>query len=241
MPMVKYWRYKESQEAKVTTARDGSIIMVIQDEDYDFPTFPRGHLLFGHLSKLKHEIKNQVFNESWKMLDEGISDEEVIKHIKRKLFTEIAEIADKDRFMMLPPEKMCPAIREIHRAWTKVAPESTYPIRDYFCYILQEDDGYRNRLQWAADYWRWIKWFDPIKIFERGLDILEQGEIIGDMKERQRLFKRIIRTVLKDHRIKELFIKLIKEINWKKVRLTKGDKYHFRGKYFKVDYELFEY
>lgn len=242
MSMVKYWRFKQSQEAKITKAKDGSQIMIIEGEDYPFPTFPRGHLLFGHLSKLKHEIKNQIFNDSWKMLEDGVSDEVIIAIMKKRLFGDIAEIAKKDRYEMLPPEKMCPSVREIHRAWTKIGgPEI---IRDYLCYILQEDDGYRNRLQWMADYLRWIKWLPEkwiIKMFDKALGKLEHGEVVGDMKERQRLLRRILMLSLKDNRIKELFIRLFREINWRKVRLTKADRYHFRGKYFKVDYEIFEY
>jgi hypothetical protein len=47
--------------------------------------------------------------------------------------------------------------------------------------------------------------------------------------------------VLEDPEVKKRFVALFKEINWKKVKLTKGDKYHFRGKYFKVDYKYIDY
>ena len=46
---------------------------------------------------------------------------------------------------------------------------------------------------------------------------------------------------LKDERIKELFLKFCKEVDWDKVKLSEADKYHFRGKYFRVDLDLFEY
>ena len=71
--------------------------------------------------------------------------------------------------------------------------------------------------------------------------MVEHAEVVGDMKERMRLLKRILLVALKDKRIKELFIKLVKEIDWNKVKLTEGDAYHFRGKYFKVDYDVVEY
>jgi len=80
MPMVKYWKHKDKCSAKITTAEDGSIIMKMEGEDYPFPTFPRGHLLFGYLSKLKHEIKNQIFNNAWGLLEKGISETTIYKH-----------------------------------------------------------------------------------------------------------------------------------------------------------------
>ena len=131
MPMVQYWKNKDSVAAKVTKAEDGSIIMHLEGEAYPFPTFPRGHLLFGTLSKLKHEIKNQVFNDSWWALEEGVNEEIVIARIKSKLFNEIAELAKSLKYDALPLEKMTPSVREIYRAWTKVAPERTYVMRDY--------------------------------------------------------------------------------------------------------------
>ena len=97
------------------------------------------------------------------------------------------------------------------------------------------------RVQWLVTWFGWFAKWKPVKAFEYALTMLEHGEIIGDMKERQRLLKRVLMLVLKDKRIKELFIKLFREMNWNKVKLTKGDKFHFRGKYFKVDLNKFEY
>src|SRR3972149_8974982 len=82
MPMVRYWKYQDKQEAKVTRNQEGALIMKISGEDEDFPGFPRGYLLFGKLSKLKHEIKNQLFNYSWARLEEGMNEKELIKEIK---------------------------------------------------------------------------------------------------------------------------------------------------------------
>lgn len=240
MPMVKYWKHKESCSAIITRSKDGSIVMQMDGEDYPFPTFPRGHLLFGYLSKLKHEIKNQIFNASWALLEKGENKQLIIKMIKNKLFGEISEIAFKMKHDMLPPEKMCPSVREIHRAWTKVSPE-TGVLRDYLCFILQEDDAYRFRVQWMSEYFGLFPKLKPVNSFRKALEVMEHGEVIGDMKERIRLLRRILLLALEDESIKTKFEKLFKEINWSKVKLTEGDKYHFRGKYFKVDYNLFEY
>ena len=244
MPCVQYWKTKESVQAKITKAKDGSLIMLLEGEKYPFPTFPRGHLLIGAngqysaLSILKHQIK-QVFNESWQELEEKKDKKEIISNIKDKLF-KMVEYAKPLKYDMLPPEVMTPSVREIYRAWTKIAPEKTYPIRDYLTFILQEDDGYRFRVQWLVKYFSRVK-FNPVKVFSKALGLLEHGEVVEDMKERQRLLKRILMLCLEDKNIKDLFIKLFREINWNKIKLTKADKYHFRGKYFRVDYDILEY
>ncbi len=238
--MVSYWKTKEGVNAKITKDEDGSTIMIMEGEKYAFPGFPRGPILFGHLSKIKHEIKNQVFNESWAKLEANVPKEEIIKDIKIKLFKEIAELADKSKYDMLPIKSMCPAVREIYRAWTKVSPE-THKLRDYLCFILQEDDAYRFRVQWLVQWFSWLMKLNPIKSFEYSLKMLEHGEVVGDMKERIRLLRRILMLALEDEKIRKQFTDLFREINWNKVKLSKGDKYHFRGKYFKVDLKYVEY
>lgn len=240
MPMVQYWKYKEAVVAKITKAKDGSQIMILEGEKYPLTTYPRGYLLFGLLSKLKHEIKNQVFNESWTKLEVGENKDEIIADIKKTLFEEIPKYYEPMKYDLLPPQTMCPAVREIYRAWTKISPE-TGILRDYLCLIIQEDDSYRYRVSWLVTWFGWLAKRNPIKTFEYALSMLEHGEVIKDMKERQRLLKRILMLVLEDENIREKFIRLFKEIDWRKVKLTKGDKYHFRGKYFKVDLDVLEY
>jgi hypothetical protein len=240
MPMVSYWKRTESISAKVTKAKDGSTIMIMEGEKQPFPTFPRGHILFGHLSKIKHEIKNKIFNESWAKLEEGKDKQEIIKDIKVKLFESIAKEAEKSRYDMLPTSAMTPSVREIHRAWTKVSPQ-TGILRDYICFILQEDDSYRFRVQWLYQWFGWLFKLNPVKSFEYSLKMLEHGEVVSDMKERIRLLRRVLLLALEDESIKKQFIALFKEIKWSKVKLTEADKYHFRGKYFKCDLKYLEY
>lgn len=239
MPMVRYWKTKEAVEAKVTEI-DGVTVMMMDGEDYPFPTFPRGYLLFGKLSKLKHEVKNQIFNDSWAKLEQGVSEKQVAVEIKKEILPKIYEILAEYRYDMLPPQKMTHSMREIHRAFTKVAPEHAN-LRDLICFILQEDDAYRFRLQWIVTYFGWLGFFSPIKAFERGLMMLEHGEVIGDMKERQRLLKRILVAFLKDENVRKKVVTFLKEVDWSKVKLSKADKYFFRGKYFKVDLDKFDY
>jgi len=242
--MVKYWKTQEQVAAKITKAKDGSTIMKLEGEKYPLAVYPRGYLLFGPLSKLKHEIKNQIFNESWQMLEKGVSNEEIISHIKSRLFGEIASLARLSKYDMLAPSAMTPSVREIHRAWTKVSPQ-TAVLRDYLCFILQEDDSYRNRVQWLVEYFNPNKWymrlFDPVKLFEKALMMLEHAEVISDMKERIKLLRTILLLALSDESIRRQFTEFVREVDWEKVKLTRGDKYHFRAKYFKVDYKYIDY
>jgi len=246
MSMVKYWKTSESAQAKITKAKDGSIVMMIEGEDQPFPTFPRGHILYGRISKLKHEIKNQIFNDSWYLLEQGAAKEVVIKRIKFKLFDEIADIAQSMKYDMLPPRSMTPSVKELYRAFTVVGKdhpkrEKIYCFRDYLCFILQEDDAYRFRVQWLVKFFGWMFKWKPERYFKKALELLEHAEVVGDMKERIRLLRRILLLVFEDPEISDLLKKFIKEVNWRKVKLTKADKYHFRGKYFKVDYPEIEY
>ena len=244
MEMVKYWKTQDSVAAKVTRAPDGSICMKMEGEDHLFPSFPRGYLLlpvdgseYSHLSILKHQIKNQIFNESWWELETEEGRERVIDNIKHKL-KRLSKYFEPLRYDMLPPKSMAPAVREIYRAWTEVGGDKD--IRDYLTFILQEDDAYRFRVQWLAE-WYWLVKYNPLHFFDKSLRMLEHAEILGDMKERARLLRRILMLVLEDEGLRDKFEALFKEINWKKVKLSEGDKYHFRGKYFKVDYKLFDY
>ena len=239
MPMVRYWKHKAFTQAHITTGKKGETIMVMHGEDYPMMGLPRGHILFGPLSKLKHEIK-QVFNESLRRLEEGGDRSDVIRELKEALKRCLVHM-EALKYDLMPARRMSPAVKEIYRAWTKVAPgEASLKLRDCLCLILQEDDGYRYRVQWLAGWFPFFK-FNPIKSFDKALGIAEHAEVIGDMKERLRLLRRILLLALEDPAIKKSFNSFFKEVNWNKVKLTDGDKYHFRGKYFKVDLAVLEY
>lgn len=239
MDMVRYWKTGESVQAKVMNI-DGVNYMQMEGEKYLFPGFPRGYLLFGKLSKLKHEIKNQIFNWTWYSLEDGRQRWAVLEDLKRIVMPKVFEMLSGHKYDMVPPEAMVPAVREIYRAWTKVAPgKLSSQMRDAFCYIIQEDDSYRFRVSWAVQFFS--KWKNPIKCFEKAMDMLEVAEVIDDMKERERLWKRTFMLMLEDNSIKNAFLRFYKECDWNKVALTESDKYFFRGKYFKVDLDKFEY
>jgi hypothetical protein len=249
MPMVRYWKTKESVAAKVFTDKNGVTVMKMEGEDELFNGFPRGHLIvnapneYSDLSRLKHQIKNQIFNESWKMLEQGKPKEEIWRHIKNKVTKDLIPDYDKIRYDAIPPSKMSIPIREIYRVLEKM--ESKEPKLKWFkeaiTFILQEDDAYKNRLCWMVSLLK-PRWFlDPIKLLTLYLTELEHAEVIADMKERVRLWRRIALFALEDPYINQLFREFCKEVDWNKLRLTKADKYHMRAKYFKCDWLLFEY
>lgn len=241
MPAVHYWKTSDFVEAKLTT-KDGATVMYMQGEKQPMWGFPRGHLLIpanekhGPLSKLKHECK-QVFNRAWERREKGITNEENVREIKR----ELKELPIEPlRYDLMPARTMCPAVREIHRALTKV--DCPNDLRDILCLILQEDDGYRYRVQWMAIWFPFLKWFsDPVKLLDKGLKMVERAEIIGDMKRKIKLLRSILTLALEDERIKDKFTKFFNECDWKKVKITEAERYHFRGKYFKADLDVLTY
>lgn len=240
MRMVEYWRTKESVQAKITKGVDGSTVMIMDGEKETFPGFPRAHILYGRLSKLKHEIKNQVFNDSWANLENGATADLVVRNIETIALPNIFTLFEESKYDLMPPQRMSAAVREIHRAWTKIAKsEMSLKLRDIFCHIIQEDDAYRFRVQWAAQFFKPRPWADNLWRFEQSMKFMENAEIVDDMKERQRLWRRIFLVWLGQNR--DQFEAFVKEVDWKKVRMSEADKYFFRGKWFKVDLDKFEY
>lgn len=245
--MVSYWKTKDSVSAKVSTAKEGHYQMVMEGEKYPFPGYPRGALLFGELSPLKHWIKNKIFNHIWYALEAGKTQEEIMRELNEECVPYIFDIGEKARFDMVPYEKLVPAIKELWRAFEvvekKTGSDRVRRWKEILCFIFNEDDGYRFRFQWLAKFYNPNSLFskNPINEFEEAMKMAEHAEVIGDMKERQRLWRRGLLFLFNDEDVKEAFLLLVKEIDWKKIRLSKADKYFFRAKYFKVDYPEYEY
>lgn len=233
--MVSYWKTKDSVEAKLYRTKGGYMEMQMEGEKYAFQGYPRGTLLFGLLSPLKHEIKNQVFNDSWRRLEEGEHDRSILQNLNENVWPRVFEIGEKTRYDMVPFEKLNPPVKELWRAMTVAGVHQS--LKEIIVFILQEDDAYRMRLQWLVKFFpRWTK--PTIKDFEKALKMEEEAEMVSDMKERQRLFRRVFLLMVKDS---DVFQKFLKVTDWKKVGLTKADKYFFRAKYFKVDYPEYQY
>ena len=240
MEMVSYWKTSDHAAAKLTQLEDGSMIMDVENEKYPITCFPRSFLLFGPLSKLKHEIKNQIFNNVWRRVEVGESSEQIMEHLRRDVFPEILKLLENMKYDLVPPETMYGATREIYRAWTKVggAPEW----RDILCLIMGEDDSYQFRIKFLAERFHRYRWFirDPIKRLKKAFETIGHAETINDMKERERLWARGFITLLEDPKIRKTFDAFCKEVDWKKLYMTKGDLYHVRAKYFRPDYEVFK-
>lgn len=245
--MVKYWMTQDGVEAKVYKSKDGHYEMQMKGEKYPFPGFPRGALLYGSLSPLKHLIKNLIFNKTWNSLDAGKSTEEIAKDIRedsQRIFNFVKEGKAKDEesnemrpltYDMLPPEKMVPPVQELHRVLTEIGVTGW---RDIITFIFQEDDAYRFRFQWIAKF---FPRNPTLKDLEKGLNMLEHAEMVSDMKERVRLVRRVILATLRDPETRKTWEEFLKECDWKKIRLTNADKYFFRAKYFKVDFPEYQY
>lgn len=76
----------------------------------------------------------------------------------------------------------------------------------------------------------------------RVLDLMEHAEIVPDMKGRIRLIKKVLTFFLQeDDAYRFRFQWAMERLDMKKIKLSKADKYYFRGKYFKVDHDLFDY
>lgn len=258
MPMVQYWKYNESVSAKLTTAPDGSQIMYLEGEKHPINMFPRGHLLLTHkedrgvytpFSTLKHRIKNGIFNDSWELLEREAPKEWIAKKIKGFL-NEMIELLKPLKYDMVPESRLTPSVREIHRTLRVIdvgKDKRLETLRQALCMILQEDDAYRFRVQWIISIFNPSAWWfkllfrNPIKDFDLALQELEHAEVVEDMKGRIRLLRRVLMVALEDPTIQRLFIEFVKEVDWNKVKLTEADKYHFRGKYFRVDLDKFDY
>lgn len=239
--MVSYWKTADAVEAKVVKMPGGHYEMFMQGEKYSFPGFPRGSLLYGKLSPLKHWIKNKVFNDVWAMLEEKKTSEEITTFLKQEAYPYVFTLGDEAKLDMVPFENMVPAVKEIYRALTLAGTsEVDEKWRDIITFIFQEDDAYRNRFQWLAKFMPKLR-KPTIRDFMYALSQLEHGEVVDDMKERCRLIVRVLAEVLKDPKSQDTFKKFLRELDWSKVKLTEADKYFFRAKYFKCDYPEYAY
>lgn len=258
--LVQYWKKGDVARAKLTVLKDGSYAMVIEGEKYPLYGFPRGPVLFGALARLKFLAKNLVFNETWKLLEEGKTNEEVMAYIKNVALPEVLKEVSKNKYDFFPPERMCPAVRELWRALSSIGKRMTPEAREQFdalkqgiTFFLQEDDAYKLRVQFLAKFINPRSWYRKIyrlitrreysfkKEVETLLGFLGEAEITPDMKGRAKLIKRVLLAFLEDEEFGELIEAVVWEVDWKKMRLSRSDLYYLRGKFFKTDYAVFDY
>lgn len=190
-PMVNYWLRKEAALAKITFGPDGTRQMYIEGEDQPHQGFPRSHVLFSSIGRLKHVYKTKFFNPVAERLRTrtrpSLDEVKTMLEPAQKDFQAAAANTTVDQ---TATHRMAPAVRELWRAFeelenAEVVEDMKLRVRmfkEVLCFFLQEDDAYRYRWQW-----------------------------------------------------------LMERLDMKKVRLSKEDKYFFRGKYFKVDHDKFDY
>lgn len=81
-----------------------------------------------------------------------------------------------------------------------------------------------------------------VREISRVMDILENMEIVEDMKARMRLIKKVLVFFLQEddaYRFRvQMFLDLVDR---SKTKMSKADKYYARGKYWKVDFDKFDY
>ena len=224
--MVQWWKTKEAVQARVTEDKDGSYIMWMEGEKYPFAGYPRGHLIvnepgkYSPYSRLKHEIKNQIFNENWYKI---ASCQPVEIHAN-----DIFQLAETLKYDMMPVHKCTPAVREVNR----LLPNS--PWKDIITCIFQEDDAYRMRFQYLVQF---LDKKDPIGSFDKAMKILENAEVVDDMKERINLIRVVLLKLWENPEYAKYWISLVKNMDFKKVKLTKADLYYLRAKFFKPDFK----
>lgn len=240
--MVSYWKTSDSVEAKLTLDPAGHYVMQMEGEKYPFPGFPRGTILYGKLSPIKHWIKNKIFNDCYEKIATGMPLNEIVAYVREEAIPFITDLGEQARYDMVPPEKMMPSVREVWRTLTAIenGSDTVRQLKEIFCFILQEDDAYRFRFQWIVKFFP--TWWKPtLKQLEYSLQMLEYAETVGDMKERIALFRIVVLFLLKDPAIRARVEAMLKEMDWQKLKLSKADKYFFRAKYFKVDFPEYKY
>lgn len=258
--MVQYWKTGDRARAKLTVLKDGAYAMIIEGEKYPLYGFPRGPVLCGPLAKFKHMTKNLVFNEIWRLLEEGKTNAEITDYVRTvipRLFDELS----KNKYDFFPPERMCPAVRELWRAMTEVerkiedrdTKELLNGIKVALTFFFQEDDAYRFRFQWLSKYgnpksllrrlYRLVtgKPYSLKAELETLFNFIGEAEIVPDMKGRMKLIKRILFIFLENEDVMDICEKIAWELDWNKLKLSKADTYYFRGKYFRVDHEVYDY
>ena len=137
--MVKYWKWGNGVMAYQTKAPDGSIRLKMEGEEHLYPGLPRGHVLLGPLAKMKHAVKNRVFND---------------------VFAELKAMADDAKYEMVPPEKMVGSVRHIYELLSHMEQMEVVEdmkarmrlIRMVMTFFLQEDDAYRMRAQYFLEH-----------------------------------------------------------------------------------------
>lgn len=81
-----------------------------------------------------------------------------------------------------------------------------------------------------------------VREMARVLDKMVEMEVTDDMKGRMRLLRNVLVFIFQEddsYRFRAQYF--LSQLNQKKLKLSKADKYYARGKYWRVDYDKFSY
>ena len=127
---VQYGEKKGKELARTVIAKDGSRELQIRGEKYNLRSSPRHHVLHGPLGPLKRYMKNFIIEALVKCLPFKIPDNRLSEPIRElaRVFDLVIEAEDE------PSQK-----------------KLIGQIKDSVCMVLQEDDAWRFRVQWAIE------------------------------------------------------------------------------------------
>lgn len=127
---VKYGEEGGQQLARTVIAKDGSSELEIKGEKYRLRGVPRAHVLHGPMQPLKRYIKTFIVESLMKVLPHKIPDEQLCEPVR-----EIARVFD----LVIEAEDEFEMKRQIGQ------------MKDAVCMLMQEDDAWRFRVQWAVE------------------------------------------------------------------------------------------
>ena len=253
---VKYGQGSGVAKCRVRIGKDGSRNMEIEGEKYWFPGFPRQHVLIGgSLQKFKKAMKFKIFHAMFNIVPAIKEDElspflkdiwrvfRMMKHAEitedmrsevwnlclaytyfmhkgkdvlsgKELMNTLKPLWSEVKYDMIPIEQCCSFVKEIWNALTELEKlETDEDIKDFertlkkfFCFFMQEDDAWRFRWQW---------------VFERFNRKIYSKYDLADLANKN------------NYQVRFQFV--LSQMNYNKCKLSKIDKYHFRGKWFRPE------
>jgi len=126
---VQYGEKKGREYARSFIAKDGSKELEIKGEKYRLRSHPRHHVLHGPLGPLKRYMKNFIIEALVKCLPYKIPDNKLSEPVREiaRVFDLVMEAEDEPEMKKLMGQ-----------------------LKNSICMVLQEDDAWRFRFQWAV-------------------------------------------------------------------------------------------
>jgi len=146
---VQYGEQGGQQLARQVRAKDGSLELDIKGEKYRLRGVPRSHVLHGPMGPLKKYIKVFITESLIKCLPHLLPDDQLCEPVR-----EFARVFD----LVIEAEDELEMKRQIGQ------------MKKGVCGLMQEDDAWRMRVQWAVEKLniKKIKLNEADKYFFRG-------------------------------------------------------------------------